>query len=176
MRAPSNGKQKRAVKPALSRHPYVWSIGIYAGESPFKLAPSTEIRNPVLSYLDVSDVPAAFVADPFMLRADGHWHMFFEVMNSRSRKGEIALALSRDGLRWDYRQIVLDEPFHLSYPYVFEWRGEHYMIPETLPQRSVRLYRADPFPTQWTFVKNLIDGEYADPSVFYFKKRWWMFA
>ena len=38
--------------------------------------------------------------------------------------------------------IVLAEPFHLSYPYVFEWQGSHYMIPESGAAKSVRLYRA----------------------------------
>lgn len=166
---------KRARRTALS-HPDVWSIGIYTGASPFKLSPEPRVSNPVLSRGDVSDVPAAFVADPFMVRVDGLWHMFFEVMNSRSDKGQIGLAVSANGLSWEYRQIVLDEPFHLSYPYVFEWKGEHYMIPETLEPRAVRLYKADSFPTSWRLVGTLIDGEYADPSIFRFQDRWWLFA
>jgi len=167
---------KRAARPAASKHPYVWSIGIYTGASPFKLAPAPEIKNPVLSWSAVSDVPAAFVADPFMLRVNGDWYLFFEVMNSRSQKGEIGCALSADGLRWRYQQIVLAEPYHLSYPYVFTWQSEHYMIPETLPCGAVRLYKADPFPTNWSYVGTLINGELADPSIFYFAGRWWLFA
>jgi hypothetical protein len=38
------------------------------------------------------------------------------------QEGEIGLATSEDGLKWDYKQVVLNEPFHLSYPYVFEWQ------------------------------------------------------
>ena len=168
----SNSKRQRAP----SRQPYVWSIGIYTGASPFKLSPEPEITNPVLSRGDVSDVRAAFVADPFMLRVNGLWYMFFEVMNSKSVKGEIGLAVSANGLSWEYHHIVLDEPFHLSYPYVFEWQGEHYMIPETLEPCAIRLYKATSFPTKWSFVQALIDGECADPSIFHFQDRWWLFA
>jgi len=153
-----------------------WSIGIYTGVSPLNLMDSSKIRNPVLSRRNVSDVRAAFVADPFMIKANGSWSMFFEVMNSKSDKGEIGFAISADGFRWDYQQIVLDEPFHLSYPYVFQWRRSYYMIPETLARSAVCLYKADPFPMRWKLVKRLIEGECADPSIFRFQNRWWMFV
>src|SRR5690348_9959234 len=96
-----------------------WSIGIYAGGSPLGLGAPRNLRNPVLSREHVSDVPAVFVADPFMISARDAWYMFFEVLNWRTDKGEIGLATSEDGMAWHYQQIVLAEPFHLSYPYVF---------------------------------------------------------
>lgn len=154
----------------------MWSIGIYFGESPFDLEPAPGIVNPVLTRDSVSDVAAKFVADPFMLNVNGVWHMFFEVMNRETRKGEIGLATSVNGLNWEYRQIVLDEPFHLSYPYVFEWNHEYYMIPETFEPGKIRLYKSKEFPCQWSFVRSLVTGRYADPSVFYFDNRWWMFV
>jgi len=172
----SPARVKRRSKPAPSSDAEVWSIGIYTGASPFKLSPARKNSNPVLSRRDVSDVPAAFVADPFMLRANGAWYMFFEVMNSRSDKGEIGLAVSADGYRWEYQQVVLDEPFHLSYPYVFSWNGDFYMVPETLARGAVSLYIADPFPTGWKFVRRLIRRKCADPSIFQFQNRWWLFA
>lgn len=153
---------------------WVWSIGIYAGKSPLQLSPAA--HNPVLSASDVSDVPARFVADPFMLRVDGLWHIFFEVLNNQNDRGEIGLATSRDGLTWQYRQIVLREPFHLSYPYVFRWQDDYYMIPETLGANAVRIYRAERFPTGWTYVKDLFSGTHADPSIFHWDKRWWLFT
>jgi hypothetical protein len=167
---------KHDRKTAPSAESYVWSIGIYAGISPFKLLPHPKITNPILSRDDVSDVPAAFVADPFMLRVNGSWYMFFEVMNAQSNKGEIGLAVSADGLNWRYSQIVLTEAFHLSYPYVFEWQGDYYMIPETLEPGAVRLYKANSFPFGWSFVRTLIEGQCADPSIFHFQDRWWLFS
>lgn len=157
-----------------SGKPWVWSIGIYAGKSPFAL--SSAASNPVLAPGDVTDVPARFVADPFMIEVDGLWHMFFEVLNNQNDRGEIALATSRDGHAWQYQQIVLREPFHLSYPYVFCWQANYYMIPEALGSNAVRLYRATSFPTEWTLVKDLIPGTHADPSIFRFDEKWWLFT
>ena len=154
-----------------------WSIGIYVGESPLALAAPDDVGNPVLTRHDVSDVAAAFVADPFMLKTDHTWHMFFEVMNQQTGRGEIGLASSDDALRWTYQQIVLFEPFHLSYPYVFEWMGDYYMVPESFEASSIRLYKAERFPTRWSLLATLQSGGvFLDPSIFRFQGTWWMFA
>jgi hypothetical protein len=153
-----------------------WSIGIYAGSSPFDLAPQGS-GAPVLTRDDVTDEPAVFVADPFMVRGQDRWYMFFEVMNWRTGKGEIGLATSHNGWHWNYQRIVLAEPFHLSYPYVFEWRGDYYMVPESYQAKSVRLYRATEFPTYWSFAGTLLEAPYiVDASPFRHDDKWWMFA
>jgi hypothetical protein len=155
----------------------VWSIGIYRGESPFQLTAPDGVKNPVLTAEHVTDVSATFVADPFMVHVDNLWHMFFEVMNWRSGKGEIALATSSDGLTWKYSQVVLAEEFHLSYPYVFEWEQEHYLIPESYQAGAIRLYRARRFPTEWALVRVLVDGPHlADASLLRHAERWWLFV
>ena len=153
-----------------------WAIGIYGGISPLDLSASATVRNPVLSAWDVSDVRAEFLADPFMVNHEGRWYMFFEVMNRDTTRGEIGLAVSDDALHWDYRQIVLREPFHLSYPGVFRWNDEFFMIPETLQLDSVNVYRADPFPTHWTRVQAIVPIRCADPSIVRFADVWWLFG
>jgi hypothetical protein len=154
----------------------IWSIGIFGGPTLSDLRPAPEIAMPVLAAKDVTDVRAVFVADPFMILANDTWHMFFEVMNADTRNGDIGLATSRNGLEWDYQRIVLSEPFHLSYPYVFCAGGEHFMIPETYEANSMRLYRADPFPLKWSYVGTLLKGPWVDSSIFYFDDRWWVFS
>lgn len=151
-----------------------WAIGIYRGDSYSNLFQAPGIKNPVLRGSDVTDVRAEFIADPFMVQAGDKWYMFFEVMNSLTSRGEIGCAVSQDGLHWKYLRTVLKEPFHLSYPYVFEWEDQFYMIPESADANSIRLYRAENFPYSWTFVSDLIKGPYCDTSVFYTDKTWWM--
>jgi hypothetical protein len=155
----------------------IWSIGIYRGTNPFKFTSlSGSQKNPVLSSSEVTDVPARFVADPFMVRQDNRYYMFFEVFNALSRQGDIGLALSDDGVKWQYQQIVLTESFHLSYPYVFKWKDSYYMIPESRCVSSVKLYKATEFPIKWTFLNDLILGDYADSSVMFKDNKWWLFA
>jgi hypothetical protein len=156
--------------------PQIFSISIYRGATPLDLHPAANVAHPVLTGQSVNDRPAEFVADPFMVNTDNGWHMFFEVMDSRTSRGSIGLATSHDGISWTYRQIVLDEPFHLSYPYVFRCGNEYYLIPETQRNSSVRLYRADPFPYRWRFVNALLDLPLADPSMIRWNNRWWLFG
>lgn len=153
-----------------------YSIGIYTGKSPFELESPEGIENPVLTAADVTDVRADFVADPFMVNEKGKWYMFFEVLNSDSGHGDVGLAVSGDGKKWDYERIVLDEPFHLSYPNVFKVENEYYMIPETKVAYTIRLYKATDFPYEWTVVEDLIQGNYLDPSIFHHNNKWWIFA
>jgi hypothetical protein len=154
----------------------VWSIGLYTGPSPLDLSPTPEIANPVFTAHDVSDVKAVFVADPFMISDGEGWTMFFEVLNAAELKGQIGAATSMDGRRWTYRGIVLDEPFHLSYPYVFRWAGDIFLIPEAWEAEGIGLYRAVHFPDRWERVAVLVRGSFADASILRHEGRWWLFA
>jgi hypothetical protein len=111
-----------------------------------------------------------------MIRVDDVWYMYFEVLNADTEQGDIGLATSQNGLEWTYEQIVLDEPFHLSYPYVFEVDNVIYMIPESGEADSVRLYRAIDFPTEWSFETVLLEGYFLDPTIFHHDGMWWLFA
>jgi len=103
--------------------------------------------------------------------------MFLEVFNRETNHGDIAYAESVDGRKWNYRQIVLNEKFHLSYPYVFEWDNTYYLIPESNEDLSVRLYKAINFPEKWEYVNNLLSGyRFVDPSIFRYGEKWWMFV
>lgn len=155
--------------------PREYSIGIYTGTTPLDL--TAHAHGPVLSGLDVNDVPASLTADPFLCRYNGMWYMFFELVNLLTNRGEIGYASSLDGFQWKYGAVVLTEPFHLSYPYVFEWRGDFYMIPETARAKSVRMYKAADFPRRWEFSATLLEGgRFVDNSIFEYDSKWWLFT
>lgn len=153
-----------------------WSIGIYTSEIPFVFASPPGLRNPVLTAKEITDRKATFVADPFMVRENSTWYMFFEVLDAQTYNGKIGLAVSQDGTDWAYRGTVLDEPYHLSYPYVFKSENQYYMIPDCHGADAIRLYQATNFPDQWSFVRVLLKGSYVDPSIFQYQDRWWLFA
>ena len=44
---------------------------------------------------------------------------------------------------------VLEEPWHLSYPFLIEWGGDIWMIPESSTNRDIAIYRAVDFPLKW---------------------------
>lgn len=154
----------------------VFAIGIYSGENPFSICCVDESLNPVITAADVKDVPAAFVADPFLMKKDKKWYMFFEVFNKINRRGEIGVATSDDAATWRYKKIVLKAPYHLSYPHVFRWNDQFFMIPES-SLKGVGLYQAQQFPYRWKYTKTLIDRKgLVDSTIFFSADTWWLFT
>jgi hypothetical protein len=154
----------------------IWSIGIYDldvnGRS-IKL--QARPGNPILTAADIKDIPARFVADPFLIQEKETFYLFFEVLGVD--RGVIGLATSADGHQWRYERIVLEEPFHLSYPNVFKWKGDYYLVPESAADKSVRLYKATHFPDEWQFVKPIIaDRTLVDSTVLIHQGLLWLFC
>lgn len=176
-----NHRLKRQRQKLRRQENEVWSIGLYEGPDPITLSPMDGIHNPILTAGDITDAPARFVADPFMVEHDGTYNLFFEFLNTQRKTGEIGHALSRDMKTWTYTGTVLSEKFHLSYPYVFRHEGEMYMIPECAKSKSIRLYRATNFPGKWEPVTTIIKGDkrqvpLLDPSVVHHNGKWYLFS
>ena len=74
-------------------------------------------------------------------------------------------------------QVVLSRDYHLSYPFVFSWRGEQFMVPESADAGRVELYRALRAPMEWTLETMLMaDLPLADCTMAEIDGKWWMFA
>ena len=100
------------------------------------------------------------LADPFLFVNEGTLFLFYERLDKWEGTGRICMRSTRDLLSWTEELDVLVEPFHLSFPFVFEDDGKVYMLPETGADKSIRLYEAtDDSLTQWRFVKKLKEDE-----------------
>ena len=154
-----------------------WTIGIYRSNSPFHFNELQGLINPLFKAEDVTDVSAKFVADPFLIKEKETWNLFFEVYDNNTKQGDLAVATSNNTWVWNYEKVIIDEPFHLSYPYVFKSEDTYYLIPESFEANSIRLYKADEFPTRWSYVKTLVEGrDYVDNSIVFYNNKWWLFS
>lgn len=120
-----------------------------------------------------SKEPVSIVADPFLFVHEDTLYLFYE-QKKLYHDGVIMMTCTKDLQNWTPPRTVLKEPFHLSFPYVFERDGNVYMIPETCANRSIRLYRAvNSELTDFVFVKKLLEMEddsdvlisYSDSSI-----------
>ncbi len=122
----------------------------------------------------LTDPPNHFLADPFVFTNESGSYCFVEDYDNAIARAHIAVyklgAKSAERLG-----EALVEPFHLSFPYVFEHQGKLYMTPESCEARSVRLYECTSFPLKWELKKLLMkDVAAVDPMLFEHAGRWWM--
>jgi hypothetical protein len=122
----------------------------------------------------IANPPYRFLADPFVFRHGDLDACFVEDYDFRTNRGKISV-FKISGDKYEELGPALDEPFHLSYPFIFTADNELYMCPETGEIREIRLYKCTEFPLRWSFHKTLIkDVSAVDTNIFFFKDRWWL--
>lgn len=151
--------------PFLVNENEAWSIGYGEVENPtqkFVVGASNIIDYKSIDF--VTEYKTEFLADPFLVIENDIFYIFFE--HKGKGNADIALLTSRDGKAYQYKGIVLDEPFHLSFPQVFKYRGEFYMLPEAKQSENLILYRANNFPYDWEITDTLIHNKrLEDPAL-----------
>jgi hypothetical protein len=118
-----------------------------------------------------------FWADPCAIKAGETYFVFLEEYLNRSGKGHISV-MELDRKKGAASPItVLERDYHLSYPFVFEWRNNYYMVPESAANKTVELYRSTSFPFKWELEKVLLtDLRAKDATLAEIEGTWWMFV
>jgi hypothetical protein len=118
-----------------------------------------------------------FWADPFVLIRNDKIFIFVEDYYFNVSKANISiLELDKEG-NLLYCKNILEKPYHLSYPFVFEVDDTLYMVPETSENKTIELYKCDSFPDRWSFVMNLMENVVAlDTTLFFHNHKWWLFT
>jgi hypothetical protein len=130
------------------------------------MSKAIKIENPVNHYL----------ADPFVISKNNKTYCFVEDFDYFLSRGCISLYELNEVKATRYGKII-SEPFHMSYPYVFEYQSKFYMVPETCQNQDIRLYEAEEFPHKWKFLKTIFkDVDAADTTIFEKDGLWWLFT
>lgn len=117
-----------------------------------------------------------FWADPMVWPAEGEgWWVFIEEVIYREGKGSLQAIRVHPSCDWEPPVPVMRRPWHLSYPFVFEWNGELWMVPESGANRTVELYRCAGLPDRWEKVQDIFTGiDLVDATLFAHEGRWWL--
>ena len=144
-----------------------WNVGInFSSWKDFDFINSIVFKNPDGHYL----------ADPFILKEGAETYCFVEDYDWSKGKGSIAAYQISSGKLINLG-IVLEESFHLSFPYIFKHESKIYMLPESSDNMDIRIYESVEFPTKWklkTIIKENISA--ADSMIFSRKGMWWLFS
>jgi len=116
-------------------------------------------------------------ADPFLIKKEEKNYLFFEEYVKKTGRGHISYTILDDDGEISKPTVALERPYHLSYPFIFEHRGEFYMIPETSQNRAIETYRCLRFPDEWVYHETIMpDILAANVTLFQHSLRWWMFV
>jgi hypothetical protein len=118
-----------------------------------------------------------FWADPHVIFHNDNYYVFIEELIYKNKRAHLSVfAIDKNG-NYGKPELVMEKPFHLSYPFVFKHGEDYFMIPETSEHRTIELYRCTRFPDQWEFVMNLMeDVEAVDATLLFRDNIWWMFV
>jgi len=136
-----------------------------------KIFDSVEKSNKIYSPKD------RYYADPCIIKKDEDYFIFIEEVIYQQQKGHISyFKIDKNG-NYNLPEKILENKYHMSYPFVFEFEENYYMIPETSENKSIDLYKCKKFPNQWEFEKTIIKNINAVDSTLLRKdNKWWLFT
>lgn len=140
---------------------------------------SADFSTTLYKYKRIIPPKDRFWADPIAVRKDDRYYVFLEELIYKENKGNAHIAVIEIDEHGNYNnpETVLKRDYHLSYPFVFEYKNELYMIPESMANRTIELYKCVSFPYKWEFVMNLKENIQAvDTTIFIKDERVWMFT
>jgi hypothetical protein len=191
----NNDNNRSTIK--LSDHPrnltalknifkHLWSAGknlyhkkLYRGNwfLLYKYNSNDIFTSPMRSFRALKPPKDRFWADPFVITKEDKHYIFMEELLYKTNKGHISvIELDKQG-KVLHIEKILDKPYHLSYPFIFEYEDCYYMIPESRHNKTIELYKCAEFPYKWDFVMNLMENVNAvDTTLYYHNKKWWLFC
>lgn len=115
--------------------------------------------NSLRTFKRINDNYRYFIADPFLFEYQNTAYLFVELLDYKVGRGSIAYAkYDKEKQEFNEFKVIIQENYHLSYPLVFEFDSEIYMIPEANGSNSLYLYKAKHFPDNWEKHAVLLDN------------------
>lgn len=149
-----------------------WNIGIINTPiNAFVEKPESYLKN---TRWFAKPVPSVYLADPFVIDLQDETYVFFEQYDYRKGKAVLACALKSE----DFKKYhtVLEEPYHLSFPFMFVYEDALYCLPESYSANALNLYRFDVKTFKLQKVKTLLkDMAVVDPALINYEDHWYLF-
>lgn len=117
-----------------------------------------------------------FWADPFVIKWQGKYHLFFEEYCYDRKKGIIKVGEIDHYGGLKNNVVALESDTHLSNPFVFIENDSLYLMPEQADAKDISIYKNIIFPYKWEKVITILKGGYyVDPVLFKKDDIWWLF-
>ena len=117
-----------------------------------------------------------FWADPFFFKNNNKEYVFYESYSYKKKRGEIACGQFKDN-KIINSKIFLKKNYHLSYPFLFRYNGDIFLIPETHQKKRLEIYKCIKFPFKWKlFSTGFTNKSLVDTTILQHNKSLWLFT
>lgn len=114
-----------------------------------------------------------YFADPFVITTNDDTYIFFEWFSNKNGKADLAIAKKSENFEIYHK--ITDFPEHRSYPFVLEYQGVIYCIPEAHKTNKISLYRFE--NDSLIFDCDLVEGCYVDSTLYHHTDgKWYLFT
>jgi hypothetical protein len=150
-----------------------WNIGV--AKAP--ISSFLDDEKPVVDWFPLHS-RNRFLADPFGLVDENNQqrlHIFYETYPFKNARGKLDYVLYDRS--FGPEQKLIEEPFHLSYPFPVKHNDEYYLVPESYEANSVFMYKAVNFPLTWEKSHILLESfAGVDSTIIKHDDTYWMFT
>ena len=98
-------------------------------------------------------------ADPFIIKNKNKNYIFFENNDLSINRGKISCGELKNDKLTNIKDI-LKFNYHMSYPFIWKFKKNFFLIPETSEKKSIHIWKAKNFPYQWQYFKKVLKNEY----------------
>jgi len=142
----------------------------------FHIAISDKEFETDISKFQIIDNPMnCYLADPFIITKDNVNYIFLENYDIKTNLGQIKAYEIDSGLNLIDHGVVIIGDFHVSFPYLFQYKDEYFMVPETKTQNEVAIYKNTIWPNKWEKYSTPLSGKKAvDSVIFKNGTNWWL--
>jgi len=153
-----------------------WNVGIIPASIESFLKPG-ELRIPEPRWLKINSKKSVYHADSFGFTDGEQYRIICEEYDYKNPKGFLtSFQIDKSTFALNNKSIALEKDYHLAFPYLFEYEGNKYCIPENSEGKNVDLYRYDVTNGTLVFEQTLIENLQAvDTSLFFHDGYWWLF-
>ena len=148
-----------------------WDIGVIAKEENNSIPFNTK----GVKWLGLRK-GSRYTADSFCFEANNTNYVVFEDYDYKTSKGKISLLRLNENMDPLNIKTILEKPYHLAYPFVFQYDNNIYLIPETAVNGTIELRKWNEANQMFDFLQVLIDVAGVDSSIVYHKEQWWIFC
>ena len=101
------------------------------------------------NYAELHTSDECWYADPLLFKFEANLYLFMESYEYKYQKGCIVYSVLMPDGTFSVPKVIIKERYHMSFPMVFEWNGDIYMMPETSENQSINIYKCLDFPEKW---------------------------